>query len=137
MYSAERGHGAFCDSDRIHVSNRSLRQSYTTWGTHLDKEENLKIFEKLIRKTVIFKSVCTGWESAMIASGKLDAKITFDPHGSDYDYAPGSLLISEAGGIVANLGVKTYDFNNLNFIAANPIIYKELTSGPDALFPIN
>ena len=48
----------------------------------------------------------------------------------------GSLLVQEAGGIVANIGKRTYDYRNGNFIAANPVVFRELTEGPDALFPI-
>jgi fructose-1,6-bisphosphatase/inositol monophosphatase family enzyme len=52
------------------------------------------------------------------------------------DYAPGSLLVSEAGGKVANIGSTKYDFKNLDFIAANKALYDEWTKGEDAIFPI-
>lgn len=63
----------------------------------------------------------------MVAAGKVDGRVTFEPYGNDYDFAPGSLLVEEAGGVVRNLGSDTYDYRNTDFIAANPIIYKELT----------
>lgn len=135
MYWAERGKGAFRNNDRLHVSNRSLTQSYIGWETHLDKEENYRIYAELRKVAVLFKAVVAGWEFAMIASGKLDARVCFDAYGKDYDFAPGSLLVSEAGGVVANLNTNTYDYRNTNLIAANAIIYKELTFGNNALFP--
>lgn len=136
MYWAERGKGAFRDNDRLQVSNRTLAQSYIGWEIRRDKKENDEIFSELRKRAVLFKSVSAGWEYAMIAAGKLDARICFDPYGKDYDFSPGSLLVSEAGGVVANLNSDSYDYRNTNFIAANPIIYKELTSGNNPLFPL-
>ena len=62
----------------------------------------------------------------------------WDPldYGKDYDFAPGSLLVSEAGGVVANIGKTTYDYRNLNFIASNRPVFTALTEGAGALFPI-
>lgn len=135
MYHAVRGGGAYRNGEPIHVSNRSLKGSYMGWETHIDKTENLKMHLTLASKSSFFKSICAGTEFAMVAMGKLEGRLCFDPYGKDYDFAPGSLLVSEAGGVVANLGSSDYDYTNLNFIAANPVVYKELTEGPDALFP--
>ncbi|HYE22016.1 MAG TPA: inositol monophosphatase family protein [Verrucomicrobiae bacterium] len=136
MYWAQKGQGAYKNEVGLKVSSRSLKQSYIGWETHLDKEENLKIFHELRKRSILIKTVASGWEYAMIASGKLDARVAFDPHGKDYDFAPGALLVMEAGGKVVNLYSDQYDYRNTNFIAANEIIFKELTEGPEALFPI-
>jgi hypothetical protein len=37
---------------------------------------------------------------------------------------------------VANVGVQTYNYRNLNFLAANPYVFDALTRGPEALFPL-
>jgi myo-inositol-1(or 4)-monophosphatase len=81
MYWATKGMGAFKNDFKLNVSSRSLKQSYIGWETRLDKEENVKIFNELRKNSILFKTVCSGWEYAMIASGKLDARITFDPYG--------------------------------------------------------
>ncbi len=137
VYWAERGAGAFCNDTRLHVSDRDLGSAYFAWETHIEKPDN---YERLMKfrhnQIVLLKTVTAGWEFAMVAAGKIEGRICFDPHGQDYDYAPGTLLVEEAGGVVANLGATTYDYRNLDFIASNPIIYKKLTSGPNALFPI-
>ena len=44
--------------------------------------------------------------------------------------------MAEAGGRVANVGAATYNYQNVNFIAANPFVFDALTSGPEALFPV-
>jgi myo-inositol-1(or 4)-monophosphatase len=136
LYSAELGKGSTMNGTAIRVSDRSLRQAYVSYETHMEKSENLKTFQNLRNKSVLFTTACCGIEYTMIASGKLDGRVAFDPYGKDYDFAPGSLLVQEAGGVVANLGKTTYDYQNRDFIAANPIIFKELTEGPDAIFPI-
>jgi len=136
IFHAQRGKGAFREQEPIHVSNRSLSGSYMSWETHIDKLENLETHLELKEHSSFFKTICAGWEFAMVAMGKLDGRICFDPYGKDYDFAPGSLLVQEAGGVVANLGTTTYDYTNLDFIAANPTIFKELTEGQDAIFPI-
>lgn len=136
LYWAQKGEGAFKNQDKLSVSNRTLKKSYLTWETKINKVENREIWDKLLQKTQFTKIMAAGWDFIMIASGKLDGRVTFDPHGQDYDFASGSLLVSEAGGVVANIGSKNYDYTNTSFIASNPIIYKELTGGNDALFPI-
>jgi fructose-1,6-bisphosphatase/inositol monophosphatase family enzyme len=136
MYHAEKGRGAFKNGERIHVSDRPVTHSYIGSETHLEKPENVEIFLRLRNSSVMFKTVSAGYEAVLVAEGKLEGRVCFEPHGKDYDYAPGSLLISEAGGIVANLGKETYDYRNTDFIAANIHLYKHLTEGPDAIFPI-
>ena len=78
-----------------------------------------------------------GWQFAMIASGKMEARIAKDGWGKDWDYAAGSLLVQEAGGVVANIGQKNYQYTNLDLIACNKVIYQELTEGRAAIFPIH
>ena len=130
MYWAQKDKGAFCNDRRLHVSSRSLKDSYICWETHLEKEQNKKIFFDLLKRTHLVKTICAGWDFAMVADGKLDARICFDPYGKDYDFAPGCLLIMEAGGVVTNVGSdsKKYDYRNVNFIAANLIINEELSA---------
>lgn len=136
MYWAERGRGAFCNTEELHVSSRGLKEAFVSFETRVEIGQNAEMHERMRQSTSLVKSFSAGWEFAMVASGKIDARICKDPHGMDYDFAPGSLLVSEAGGIVANIGSEKFDYRNLNFIAANPIVYRELTEGKDAFFPL-
>ncbi len=126
MFFAQKGKGAKLNGKSIHVSDRRLKDSYVTVETHRNKKENLGRFLEITKRCHIFTSINTGFEYGLVASGKLDASVVFDGYGKDWDYAPGSLLIAEAGGIVKNIGSDTYDYRNHNFIAGNPAIYKEL-----------
>jgi myo-inositol-1(or 4)-monophosphatase len=124
IYWAEKGKGAYMNDTKIHVSDRDFKHAYLSWATKNIKE-NLNKFMKIDEVgSVRFRA--GGWEFAMIASGKLDGRATFNPPGKDYDFAPGSLLVSEAGGIVTNIGSSDYDYRNVDFIAGNPKVHKEL-----------
>lgn len=136
MYVAEKGMGATRNGIPIKVSERPLREAYVCWEIKQNKIENERLVRELGKKTILFDSINAGFEYAMVASGRLDARICFEPFGKDYDYSPGSLLVREAGGIVSNIGTTSFDYRNLNSISANPLIYKELTQGENALFPI-
>lgn len=136
MYHAERGKGAYENDTPIHVSQRAIEDAYIGWETHTEKQENMDIFAKLRDRYALFKTISSGYEFALVASGRLDARIQFDPWGQDWDFAPCSLLVSEAGGIVANLGKRTYDYRNRDFLATNMPIFRALTEGPHAIFPI-
>lgn len=136
LYHAVLGKGAYGEGERLSVSTRTLKEGYVLPETHLEKEENLRRYQALRQASGgMPKFYECGFDFAMIASGRLEARITFDPYGKDWDYAP-ALLVKEAGGVVANIGKNTYDYKNHDFIAANPIVFKELTEGPDAIFPI-
>ncbi len=143
-YWAIRGQGAFCNDQPISVSQNS------TQGNHIILLESdltnpdaqaLAIDPRLngrsrSRTHHILRTADSGWEFAMVASGRADGRLVFNGFGYDYDYAPGSLLVTEAGGVVTNIGSDSYDYTKLNLLAANPFIHREMTSGPDALFPV-
>ena len=135
LYHARRGSGAFCNDEPIHVSDRAFDGGYVVFESRIDKDSNMKLLQQIRHRANVMESVTSGYEFALVASGKLEARICFDAYGKDYDFAPGSLLVEEAGGIVRNIESDTYDFRNLNFIAANPRVFETLTAGPDALFP--
>ncbi len=136
LYHAVAGGGAYRNGERIRVNERPMAGAYLGWESHLAKKENLERYFKIYAKTAAFKTVSAGYEFALIAEGKLEGRVQFDPHGFDYDFAPGSLLVREAGGAVANLGKRTYDYRNTDFIAANRPVFDALTRGADAAFPI-
>lgn len=126
MYVAEKGKGATLNGKPIHVSSRPIRDSYLLVETDYGKEENLKRFLSLATRHSVLKTANSGYEFTLVATGKIEAKICFDPDGKDWDYAPGSLLISEAGGIVRNIGSDSYSYRNHDFIAGNPVVYEEI-----------
>lgn len=136
LFTAERGKGAKLNGELIHVSNRSLKEAYISVESNLSHKENIKPFVSLSKKCVMFHSITCGYEYGLIASGKLEGRICIDPYGKDWDFAAGSLLVSEAGGIVRNIGKNSYNYRNHDFIATNKTIYDELTKGSVSLFSV-
>jgi myo-inositol-1(or 4)-monophosphatase len=137
LYMAEKGHGASLNGSPLQVSNRPFKKSYLSVEANVEHHpEDLARFLELRRSSVMIETVNCGYEFGLIATGKIEGRICMHPYGRDYDYAAGTLLVAEAGGIVANIGQTTYDYRNHDFLATNKVVYEELTSGPDALFPL-
>lgn len=139
MYFAEKGKGATKNGKPIHVSNRGFEDgAYFCYETNIHaNERNSDLYNTIRTKAVIVRTINAGFEFGLIAEGKLEGRVMLDPFGKDYDFAPGSLLVAEAGGIVKNIGSNApYDYTNLDALMINPKLYKELTEGPDALFPV-
>jgi myo-inositol-1(or 4)-monophosphatase len=126
MFSAQIGMGAKRNGKSISVSKRSGKNSCITFETHREKKENLDRFINVGNHCGIISTHNTGFEFCLVASGKIEARLVIDGFGQDWDYAPGSLLVSEAGGIVRNIGSDTYDYRNHNFIAGNREVHEEL-----------
>jgi myo-inositol-1(or 4)-monophosphatase len=137
MYWAIRGEGAYCNDQPIHVSQRPLNEALLAFETNKSHPGNAELLAAIDNAAYAhFQSVCAGFDMIMVAAGKLEGRLAKDGYGADWDFAAGSLLVSEAGGIVANIGKTTYDYRNHDYLMTNPIVYKELTEGPDALFPL-
>ena len=137
FYSAAKSNGAYCNGKPISVSSRDLHNGLIHAEINIEKNNNLQIYQQLNQRSNIMDTFNCGWQFAMIASGKMEARIAKDGWGKDQDYAGGTLLVQEAGGVVANIGQKNYQYTNLDLIACNKVIYQELTEGRAAIFPIH
>lgn len=133
-YWAVRGQGAYCDGEKLSVGQRELRKALVCVEARLENPENLEKYMQIRQRTVTMVGLCSGYEFIMIASGRLDGKVTLDPYGKDWDFAAGSLLVQEAGGVAYNIGRSDYDYRNHNFIIASSALYRDLTEGPEAVF---
>lgn len=127
MYHASRGRGAYRNGMPIRVSERNPQSAYVCLESKLQDERTNRASTKLRGLVNTFGVGVAGYEYAMVASGKIEGRINFDPFGKDYDYAAGSLLVSEAGGVVKNIGSDSYDYRDVNFIAVNMPLYEALT----------
>jgi len=122
MFYAELGRGARLNNKNLKVSNRGLTDGYLTYEIDLAKRKNLDLFLALRNKTMLFKTITCGYEFGLIAQGKIEGRIALDPFGEDWDYAAGSLIVSEAGGQAINLNSNSFDYKNHNSIIGNKII---------------
>lgn len=136
MFEAVKGKGAKLNNKQIRVSKRPLKDAYIAYESDLVSPKDLKTFLDLKKKSTLLTTINCGYEFGLIASGRIEGRICVSPYGKDWDYAPGSLLVSEAGGVVKNIGSNLYDFTNHNFLAVNKECFEDLTKGKSAFFPI-
>lgn len=136
LYHAELGKGAYADATPIFVSERRLDEAKIGYESRLENENNVRKYLQVRKHVRTIQLMCSGYEHVLVATGKIEGRAGYKQYGHDYDYAPGALLIQEAGGIVTNIGTTTYDFRDTDYIATNKAVYEALTSGPDAPFPI-
>lgn len=127
-YIAVRGEGAYCNGERLTVSDAASLESSlvaTRFGTTKgDRTLELALVQKLLPQVRdIRRSGCTSLDIARVASGLYDG---YAGRGLGYwDAAAGALLVEEAGG-------RWSDWNGMNrldhgtLIAGNATIYAEL-----------
>lgn len=126
MYYAELGKGSFKNTDKISVSSRSTKQAYVSFEIKSHEEENKALVSEVRSRANLLNLLCSGYEFILVATGRIEARMVYDGFGKDYDFAPGALLVSEAGGVVKNFGSDSYNFKDLNFIASNKELYADL-----------
>lgn len=105
MFSARRGHGAFCNGKRLHVSEESLENAIVVFGTapyHEElKEKTFKLAYAYFRKALdVRRSGSAALDLCTIAAGR--AELFFELVLSPWDYAAGGLIVTEAGGLVSD-----------------------------------
>lgn len=130
MYLAQSGKGAFCNGERLHVSDVSLDKAVIGFGTAPYYEE---LFERTARTVALLLpqiadfrrtgSACQ--ELCDIASGISDGH--FEWRLQPWDYAAGTLLVEEAGGKCGDImgGAVVYD-RPMAHMAANARIFDAL-----------
>ncbi len=126
-YWAIKGGGAYCNDKRIKVGNRPLNRAMIELETKAYEPSGIAMLQA-IRKP-IFSAInfaASGHSFAGVARGMYEARIVYNGYGKTWDFAPGCLLVSEAGGKVANIGSDNYDYQNLELIAASPSVFDEL-----------
>lgn len=129
MYWAEKGKGAFCEETPIHVrTGTDLGAARVICEINLEKNNNDQLFAALGGVTHAERSRVAGWEFIQVARGEYDARICKDAYGYDYDFAPGTFLVAEAGGTVVNLGSPSYDYRITDLYAGNPNLASHLGS---------
>lgn len=126
VYTAEKGHGAFLNNERIHVSSRSkLPEMSLLSYTHHPYE--VLANNKSVRRVRVFGSAAL--ELCYIASGVFDAFIDMRGMLRVTDIAAGKLIVEEAGGMVTDgdgaplktlLNVK----QRLNLVASNGLSHE-------------
>lgn len=124
--TAIHGYGAHVQKKKLRIPRRKLKDSILALETYFDKTDvrNLHKFVGRVQEVRILNSACT--VLAYVALGRIDACI--DRVDKPWDWAAGSLIVSEAGGVVTNFQGKRLDLYTPSFVAANPGCHREIIS---------
>ncbi|MCE1186996.1 MAG: inositol monophosphatase [Rhodocyclales bacterium] len=127
MFTATKGGGAFLNERRIRVSKR-LRLQDGLIGTGFpyrqfsNVDTYLAIFKELTQKSAgLRRPGAAALDLAYVAAGRLDGFWEFGL--SPWDMAAGSLLISEAGGLVSDLAGESDYLATGNIVAGTTKVF--------------
>ncbi|CAN5444275.1 inositol monophosphatase family protein [soil metagenome] len=133
LFTATRGRGAFLDERRIRVAKRDkMSESLIGTGFPFRADESpealdryMSIFKRMTMRTAgIRRPGAAALDLAWVAAGRFDG--FWEAGLKPWDIAAGSLLVLEAGGIIADWeGGQTY-LDTGNTVAGSPKIFAQL-----------
>ena len=143
LFYASKGRGAFLNDKRIRVSKRT-RMGEALIGTGFpfrtgdDFGPYLKMFEKVMKSCAgLRRPGAAALDLCYVAAGWYDG--FFETGLSPWDMAAGSLMVSEAGGLIGNFTGEADFLYRRECVAGNPKIFGQLvqmltpfTSVPEA-----
>ncbi len=130
LFYASRGRGAFLNDRRLRVSKRTrISDSLIGTGFPFRKGDNfkryLKMFEEVMQSCAgLRRPGAAALDLCYVAAGWYDA--FFETGLSPWDVAAGSLIVSEAGGLVGNFTGEADFLYRREVVAGNPRIYGQL-----------
>jgi myo-inositol-1(or 4)-monophosphatase len=130
LFTASRGRGAFLNERRIRVSKRAKLQE-ALLGTGFPFRANdqtdayLAMLRELMPKTAgVRRAGAAALDLAYVACGRLDG--FWELGLSPWDMAAGTLLITEAGGLIGDLAGEQGYLKSGNVVGGNPKIFAQL-----------
>ena len=114
MFWAQRGQGAYCNDSKIRVSNQPLSNGIVLFGTspyyaELHEKSFETAFKYFKQALDIRRSGSAAIDLCSIAAGR--AELYFELRLSPWDYAAGSLIVEEAGGVVTTVEGEPVSFD--------------------------
>lgn len=130
LFTSTRGRGAFMNDRRLRVSKRiNLEECLISTGFPFRPEDDiatyLKLASEVMQRTAgLRRPGAAALDLAYVAAGFCDGFFELGLH--PWDMAAGSLLITEAGGLVGNFTGEADYLYQRECMAANPKIYAQL-----------
>ena len=130
LFFASRGRGAFLNDRRLRVSKRTrIGDSLIGTGFPFRKGDNFKRYVKMFEEVM---QACAGLrrpgaaalDLCYVAAGYYDG--FFETGLNPWDMAAGSLIITEAGGLIGNFTGESDYLYQREVVAGNPKIYGQL-----------
>jgi myo-inositol-1(or 4)-monophosphatase len=130
FFTAERGAGAYRDDARMSVSSQAgVEGSFLATGFPFRAQEYVSayvgIFEDVIRVSKgVRRAGSAALDLAYTAAGVFDG--FFEMHLAAWDVAAGSLLVTEAGGVVTDFSGGQRWLDRGNIVGATPAVHADL-----------
>jgi myo-inositol-1(or 4)-monophosphatase len=130
LFTSTRGRGAFMNDRRLRVSKRlNLEECLISTGFPFRPDDDyatyLKLASEIMQRTAgLRRPGAAALDLAYVAAGFCDG--FFELGLQPWDMAAGSLLITEAGGLVGNFTGEADYLYQRECMAANPKIYAQL-----------
>ncbi|AMO21982.1 inositol monophosphatase [Ramlibacter tataouinensis] len=130
LFTATRGRGAFLNERRIRVSKRTdLRNCLISTGFPFRPGDNfnnyLRMMAEVMQRTAgLRRPGAAALDLAYVAAGFTDG--FFETGLSPWDVAAGSLLVTEAGGLIGNFTGESEFLEQKECVAGNPRVYGQL-----------
>ena len=132
LFFASRGRGAFCNERRLRVSKRTrLSDSLIGTGFPFRKGDNFKRYVKMFEEVMqncagLRRPGAAALDLCYVAAGYYDG--FFETGLNPWDVAAGSLIITEAGGLVGNFTGESDYLHQREIVAGNPKVYGQLVT---------
>jgi myo-inositol-1(or 4)-monophosphatase len=129
LFSAGRGHGAFINGRKIHVSNTvEFNEAIIATGFPYENRDSLPFMEVLQQIMLEVRGIrrlgSAALDLAYTAVGRLDAY--YECCLNRWDVAAGILIVQEAGGIVSDYEGGNNYADGKRILASNPHIHPRL-----------
>ena len=132
LFTATRGRGAYVNDRRIRVSKRTrLPECLIATGFPFRKGDDfpsyLKMMGDVMQRTAgLRRPGAAALDLAYVAAGFTDG--FFETGLKPWDVAAGSLLVTEAGGLIGNFAGEAGHIDQPECLAANPRVYAQLVA---------
>jgi myo-inositol-1(or 4)-monophosphatase len=132
LFSATKGRGAYLNNRRIRVAKRTqLKDCLISTGFPYRPDDDintyLRLMGEMIQRTAgLRRPGSAALDLAYVAAGYTDG--FFELGLQPWDVAAGSLLITEAGGLVGNFSGDSNFLEQRECMAGNPRIYGQMVS---------
>jgi len=132
LFMASKGRGAFLNDRRLRVSKRTrLSDSLVGTGFPFRRGDNFKRYVKMFEEVM---QACAGLrrpgaaalDLCYVAAGYYDG--FFEMGLNPWDVAAGSLIITEAGGLIGNFTGESDYLHQREVVAGNPRVFGQLVS---------
>lgn len=123
VYTARKDKGAYCNGNKLQVSDRPIERAWIEVIGNFELPELVTLIP-VIRKAT--RGIRITGDFTHTPQGRFEGHLYYKAAGSLWDWTPWALLVREAGGKVANLGSDSYDYRNGSFLAAAPQVFDKL-----------